>query len=276
MPTLSERYYTGREVQRKLGITEPALRNLVNQRRLRKITPPGRKTGVYLREEVDTYAEKWFAFLTAEEPPKTIFQVAKIEDMDGEYNLAYRALGRTMSAELRREWLKKNPESDFVVKHNGKVVGFFRLLPVKHDRLMQFMAGEIRGWDISAEDVEPFEPGKPVECIIMGTAGEPDVDETTRKHYVAILLRGVLRKLEEFGRRGIIITKVYATSQTPSGVAMGLHAGMEQFGPKVGKRLTFVADIEQSDIFLFDTYKRGLAEWKRQSKTNAGSVKESK
>jgi len=37
MPTLRERYYSGRDVQRKLGITEPALRNLVNQKKLKKV-----------------------------------------------------------------------------------------------------------------------------------------------------------------------------------------------------------------------------------------------
>lgn len=264
MAKLSDRYYTGREAQRKLNITEPALRNLVNQRKIRKIVPPGKQYGVYLREEIDTYAEKWLAFLSAKEPPKTIFEIAKAEDMDSVYELATRAIAPvTMSAELRRSWIEKNPDSCYVVKHDNKVVAFFHLLPVKHERLMQFMEGKIRGWDVTAKDVEPFETGNAVECLAI-IASEPDVSETTRMHYVTVLLRGIKREINKLGCRGVIITKIYATSETPTGIAMSIHAGMETYGPRVGKRLTFVMDIEKSKSFIVDAYQEGLAEWKKE------------
>src|SRR5437763_14964067 len=83
----SDRYYTGREVQRKLGITEPALRNLVQQKRLRKIYPPGRKTGLYLKLDVDTFAEKWEAFLFSREPPQITFHLAQAVDTEAENDL---------------------------------------------------------------------------------------------------------------------------------------------------------------------------------------------
>ncbi len=266
MPNLSDRYYSGREAQRKLGITEPALRNLVNQRKIKKIVPPGKQYGVYLREEVDIYAEKWLAFLTANEPPKTTFEIGKPEDMVGVYKLAQRAIApKTMDADLRRAWLEKAPESTYVVKHDDKVVAFFHLIPVKHNTLMNFMEGKIRGWDITAEEVETFEQGKPVECLAI-IASEPDVSETTRMHYVTVLLRGLRKQMGELGRKGYIITKIYATSETPTGIAMAIHVGMEAYGPKVGKRLTFVWDIEKSQSFLFDAYKEGLKS-RRKNKT---------
>src|SRR5437667_5962575 len=111
MVKLSDKYYSGREVQRTLGITEPALRNLVNQRKIRKVIPPGRQHGVYLKEEIDTYAEKWFAFLTAQELPKVIFETGKAEDMEAVSKLAQRAISPTdMNADTRKEWLEKNPQ----------------------------------------------------------------------------------------------------------------------------------------------------------------------
>ena len=268
MPKLSDRYYTGREVQRKLGITEPALRNLVNQRKLRKIIPPGRTYGVYLKEEVDTYAEKWLAFLTAKEPPKTTFEKAKAEDMEAENALAQRAIGSPgrMTAEVRRAWLAKNPAGHYLLKHDGKLVAYFWVLPVKHERLMAFMEGEIRGGDITAEDVETFEPGKPVECLLVGIASEPDVGEITRMHYVQHLLRGVRREAGQLGRKGALITKVYATSDTPTGITTAIHVGMEEYGPRVGKRLRFVLDVEKSQSFLLDDYKQGLAQWRKEQR----------
>lgn len=266
MPKLSDRYYTGREVQRKLGITEPALRNLVNQRRLRKIMPPGRKYGVYLREEVDTYAEKWLAFLTAKEPPKTTFEPARLEDMEAENELARRAIGSpgAMTASVRRTWLEKNPEGDYHLRYNNKLVAYFRLLPVKHERLIAFMEGRIRGGEIAAEDVETFEPGKAVECLIVGIASEPDVSDDTRMHYVQHLIRGVMREMGKLGRKGVNITKIYATSDRPTGIATAIHIGMDEYGEKLGKRLRFVLDVEKSQSFLLDQYKKGLLEWKKE------------
>ena len=263
MAKISDRYYTGRDVQRVLGITEPALRNLVNQKKLRKIIPPGKQTGVYLKEEVDTYAEKWFAFLTAEEPPKTTFEKANREDMEAVYELSKRAIGPTMNAQTRQAWLSKNPESCYVVKHKEKIVAFFHFIPIVHQTLMKFMNGEIRGWDIKAEDVEAFHPGKDLECLAI-IASEPDVDNDTRRHYVTILIRGIMRELHKLGTQGVIITKVYATSQTPTGIAMAMHGEMQEFGARLGKRLTFVLDMQNTQSFLANSYQKGLALWKKE------------
>lgn len=272
MPKLSDRYYSGRDVQRKLGITEPALRNLVNQKKLRKVTPPGKQHGVYLREEVDVYAEKWFAFLTAQEPPKTTFEIAKAEDMDAVYSISQRSIGSTMSAETRRIWLSANPESCYVVKHGGKVVAFFHLLPLKHGTLTAFMEGKIRGWNIGAEDVETYKPGKSIECLAI-IASEPDVDETTRMHFVRVLIRGLMSEMRKLGQKGILITKIYATSETPTGISMAIHAGMETFGERLGKRLTFIMDTETTKSFLLDSYKEGLAEWKKEQSKQPKAAK---
>ncbi|MBA2394693.1 MAG: helix-turn-helix domain-containing protein [Ktedonobacteraceae bacterium] len=264
MPKLSDRYYTGREVQRKLGITEPALRNLVNQRKIRKITPPGKQYGVYLKEEIDTYEEKWLAFLAEKELPKTTFEIGKISDMEKVYDIAKRAITPgTMTAELRSSWLEANPESCYVVKHDDKVVAFFHLLPLKHECLMQFMEGKIRGWNITADNVEKFEEDKPVECLAI-IASEPDVNETTRMYYVTVLLRGLRKELHKLGKRGVILTKIYATSETPTGIAMSIHAGMEAYGPTIGKRLTFILDVATSTSFLAKSYREGFSEWQKE------------
>jgi hypothetical protein len=271
---ISDRYYSGREVQRILSITEPALRNLVKQRKLRKIVPPGREYGVYLKEEVNTYAEKWLAFLTVKEPPKTIFTRATEQDMEEEQELARRAIGSPglMTSEIRRAWLAVCPEGDYHLRHNNKLVAYFRILPVKHERLIEFMEGKIRGGEITADDIDPFEPGKPVECFLVGIASEPDVGELTRMHYVEHLIRGTLRELEELGRKGYIVTKIYATSDTPTGIAMAIHAGMEEYGQRIGKRLRFELDPEKSQSFLIDGYKKGLAEWKKEQRRSTSKA----
>src|SRR5260370_39578515 len=121
MSKWNENYYSGREVQKILGITEPSLRNLVNQRKIRKIIPPGRRNGVYLKAEIDKYAEKWLAFLAAEEPPKTVFRMARSEDMIAQENLDTRTIGPGgMPVETLKAWLDANGESDYHVYPNKK------------------------------------------------------------------------------------------------------------------------------------------------------------
>lgn len=260
----NERYYTGRDVQRKLGITEPALRNLVQQKKLRKIYPPGRKTGLYLKTDVDTFAEKWEAFLMSREPPQMTFRLAGPEDMEAENELDRRAVGGAgMTTAVRRAWLAINPESDFHVKYDNKLVAFLRFLPLKEHALNAFMNGDIRGRDIPAEAIETFEPGKPVDCIVIGIASEPDINEITRTHYMLVLLRGVANELTKLGERNIHLRRIYATSESPTGIAMALHVGMQELPPRLGKRVRFVLDVEQSQSFLALAYKEGLAEQRK-------------
>jgi len=262
----SDRYYTGREVQRKLGITEPALRNLVQQKRLRKVYPPGRKTGLYLKTDVDTFVEKWEAFLMSREPPRVTFDLARLEDMEAENELDRRAVGGAgMTAEVRQAWLAVNPECDYHVKYDNKLVAFLRLLPLKQKMLDAFINGEIRGREIPALEVETFEPGKPVDCLVIGVASEPDVNEISRTHYMLVLLRGTAKELRKLGQRHIIIRKIYATSESPTGIAMAMHVGMQELPPRLGKRLRFVLSVEQSPSFLASAYREGLEE--RQKNT---------
>lgn len=261
---LSDNYYTGREVQRLLGINEPRLRTLVANKKLNKVYPPGRKTGVYLKSEVDRFAQEWEAFLLVKEAPRVKFAIATVDDMPSEYELAKRILGATMSIEQRQSWIKKNPECDYVVKYGDKVVAYLTLLPLKHETIKAFMEGKIRGWQLTPDDIETFEPNKDIECIIMGTASDPDLGEETRTHYMLVLIRGMIDELRKMGQRGIRLTKIYATSETPTGISMSLHLGMEEIKPRLGKRLRFVLDVEKADSVLLKSYKEGLAEWTKE------------
>lgn len=267
---LSEKYYTGREVQRKLGITEPALRNLVNQRKIKKIIPPGRTYGVYLKTEIDRFAEKWEAFLMAEEPPKTIFRIARSEDMTAEQDLDHRSVGTIgMPAEVKRAWLAVNGESDYHVYHDNKLVAFLFLVPIRHEIIDAFMQGTIHWRDIDPQkDIETYAPGKPLDVFVQGIGSEPDVDETTRMHYMLVLLRGAAEELKKLGRRGVVIKKLYARSQSPTGIAMAIHTGMQEYKPmpRTGKLVRFELDIETSHAYLAQAYKEGFEEWKKEQK----------
>jgi hypothetical protein len=266
-------YYTATEAIERLGISEGMLYNHVRNGNLHRVVPKGRKQGFYLKSEVDALASNLQRFFAsgetethAEKRGGSVFQVARPEDMDGVYELASRLFSRTTSADQRRVLLAQNPDGNYVVKHEGKVVAYLILRPLKHERLMAFMSGQIRAWDLTPEDIDVFEPGKAVECLFSNISSEPDVNKEKRVSYVVRLLYGTAHELERLGHKGIIITKIYAVSDTPTGIAMAVRAKMKPFGPPLGKRLTFELDVETSESLLLKGYKRGLAAWREEQK----------
>lgn len=218
-------------------------------------------------KEPQSIAYTWEAFIMSKEPPsQTTFEIPDMDDMEDENELDRRTVGGAgMTTEVRKSWLNINSSLDYHVRHNGKLVAFIRLLPLKHETLENFMEGKVRGKDIPTSAIETFEIGKPIECLVIGIASDSDVDEEIRTHYVLTLLRGTMRELEKLGEQGIIITKIYATSESPTGIAMAVHLGMEQVPGKIGRRVKFVLNIDNSDSLLASRYKRGLEKWKKQN-----------
>ena len=194
-----------------------------------------------------------------------VFALATPDDMDGVYQLAIRLFGRAASADQRRSWLAREPRGHYVVRRlDGRIVASLYLLPIRQERILAYMRDEIRARDLIAEDIEPYAPGQISECIIGSIASDPDADRDTRANYVAVLLRGVQADLERLGREGVAISRVYAWSETPEGIAMCLRLGMEQWAIPQDGRMTFYLDIASSDVFVLQGYKRGFAEWQRE------------
>ncbi|GEM_PF-1223478 len=198
--------------------------------------------------------------------PKLVFRLATRDDQEEEYELAQRIFGpATHDLETRLRWYDKNPEMDYVVTEDEEIVAYLNLMPVKHETIMAFMNGDIRGWQISTDDIEPFAPGRPLECIAMAMATTPDAPEPERKAYSATLLHGMANVLTSFGERGVEITRIYATSATPSGISLLLHAGFLETGTRLGKRIAFLLDVQASDLPLLRGYKAALSRFQNRT-----------
>ncbi len=264
-------YMSASQAAKALGVTRAMLGIYVRQNKLHRYGPDTRQQKFYMASEVQALVDADKAFFGVGEEMKEstvenhtfVFAQATPEDAEGIYEIARRNFGHTSSADLRRPLIARCPEGNYVVKDNGVVVAYIHIQPLKHDRLMAFMHGDIRGWDITADDLDCFEPEKTVEVLIKSIGSDPDVDREIRLNYVRRLLRGTSEELEKLGSQGVIISKVFATSDTPTGIAMSLRAHMTQLG-MLGKRLTFMLDVETSNIPLLQAYKRRLAEWRKQ------------
>jgi hypothetical protein len=240
-----------------------------------RITPykPGtRKYGFYKEEEVRKLAEMDKAFFGTEKGKDigAIFSLATLEDMDGVSELARYLLDSKITADQRREWMRREPRGHYVVKRkDNTVVAYLYLQPLIHDRLIAYMNKEIRGWNIAEDDIDSFEPGKPVEVMIGGIGSLSDVknakEEEIGMNYAAVLLRGVFKDIVRLGREGVTMSKLYAYSETRDGIAWCTYLGMNRYAPPIGKRCTFQLDLEHDEVFnpYLLAYLEALIEWRK-------------
>src|SRR6266496_1472133 len=133
-------YYTAKEAQERLGIDKNRFNYLV---RIKKIIPPKRVQGVYSKLEIDKLARELIAFMVHDESQGLVFSKATKEDIEEEYELAAFMFGSSAvhSIPTRQAWLKANPDTDFIIRDQGRLVGFINMLPIKHETIVEFMAG---------------------------------------------------------------------------------------------------------------------------------------
>src|SRR5689334_8290742 len=104
-------FYTSSEARKKLGVSTSTFKNLVDAGEIRKITPPGKKQGVYVKEDVDKVAKRNLQTRRRKSEPilidwlyaKDVPAGLKLSQMvyPGEVNLA--------EAAIYQAWRKNNP-----------------------------------------------------------------------------------------------------------------------------------------------------------------------
>jgi hypothetical protein len=269
-------YLTSAQAAEILGCSVGMVYNYERAGQLHKKIPPGRKQGFFVLEEVKNLAEGLSSFFETPIDPNTHkkdeleFSQATTNDMEGVYKVAASLFGDTTPAEARKPLIEACPEGNYIVKRNSKVVAYIHIQPLKHERMMAFMKGEIRGKDIKADDIDCFQPEKEVECLIksIGATKNIGTSEENCRHnqlrFLFKLLRGTALEMAKLGEKGIIIKRIYATSETTTGIAMAFSAKMEQYGKPLGTgRFRFILDVEKSDIPFLRPYNKALEQWKK-------------
>ena len=254
--------YTASEATRKLNMPATTFHHYVKTGKIKKITPPGRTEGYYEKAYIDKMARasQLFALQYASDP--ATFGVATDEDAQGIYEVIASLWGtlHTTPVETRLKWYQKNPEIDYVVKQEGIVSGYATIMPLKHETIEKLMSAKIRGWDITEEDVLPFTPGTPLECY-SGIAVRAGLYKSEK--YGMRLLAGIIDTFEEFAKKGIIISKLYAVSDTPDGVKLSRDLGFEEKPPAAGSTFNqYILDFNTSESSFAQEYRKLLTEHK--------------
>lgn len=255
---LSDKYYTFEEARAKLGMTKPRFQYWVKSGKIEKITPPKSKQGVYRKEEIDQLEKEIQAFFIADEASGLKFTKATGEDAREEIELSEFIFGKALhDISTHQQWLKKNPDIDFVLRENERLVGYINMYPMKPKAIEQFMSGRVRGWELSIDDLLPYTPNSQVECIIMDIATTQEAPKQQRIQFGARLIGGLIDFIFDLMKQQIVITKFHAIGSTPTGIAILKHADFQEIWHK-DKRVAFELDTMRSNSLLAQSYRRVL------------------
>jgi hypothetical protein len=261
-------YYTAKEACDLLGMTYSALRNQVNAGNLDSFTPLGRRQMVYYKDQVDRLARQLQSFLATRDTETSIFERATKEDIPACVAISQATFGASNSTPtaIRLSWMDKNSELFYVVRADDQVVGYASIVPLPMEKILKILREEEEPRDITPDDIEEFEPGKPVDLYIMATVIKPELSKTEKRIYGAKLVNGLMETLIALGGRGVIIHTLIGRSRMPDGIRILRRLGFaepkdfEETVAKTGKRI-FVIEVEQSAIPLVQQYRQALAEY---------------
>lgn len=261
---LAEFYYTAAEARKKLGVDESTFQYWGKEERIARVYLPGRKQPVYSRKEIDDLANEIEATVIIEKAKEVEFRKATIKDLEEENQLAQLVFGRAADVMPRKMYLESNPEGDYHLYDQGKLVAYITIFPLKKETITRFMKGEIRGWQISPNDIEQLVPGKPVELLLMDMVTTPTVPPQKRKEYGRFMIINLLKILQSWGAKGIEITKFHAIGGTSNGQHI-LESARFAKGEKLGTgRIPYELDVNSSDTKWLRGYKEALEVWKQQ------------
>ena len=252
-------YYTAGEARQLLDMDVGAFYYLIETGKIKRITPPGKKRGFYSKQQIERLTDQKLKQMHVEEDTGPTFMKATLDDLDEEYELATLLLNGNAPYGIPtyHTWLSKNPDTNFILRDQGRLVAFLLVLPVQRRTIKRWINGEIREWEIGAEDILPFTSMQPMECIVMSMATTSDVDKGVRRAYGLRLIRGYLHYLQLLAEQGITIARFYSMGTTVEGSTILRKAGFEERG-QIGKRVVFELTPATSFTLMAQAYSSSL------------------
>jgi hypothetical protein len=265
---IAKGYYTAQEAYTKLGMTRDAFNNYVKQGAIKKTTFVG-SHGYYKKTEIDALAERIETLLLTARDQELEYRIATLDDLDAEIDLAALNFGRKRAEatrEARIRFLQANPEITHYLFSQGRMVAAINLVPLTHDAILEFREGK-RGWLFDTSQIEQFEPGHRLECIIIDMMTTTRVTLDQRHRYASDLLNNFShRTLVEWGMRGVDIATIDACAGTEDGERILKRAGFKYTG-KHDEREMYRFDIDESNLKILQPYKTALAQWREQHRS---------
>lgn len=267
---VSELYYTPQEAQKVLGMTRDTFNNYVRRGTIKRYTILG-SHGHFLKREIDALANKIEAALLAAETRTITFRRAQFSDLDAINHLAYYHFGDGALTPERKaaryRYLEANPDSTFCLFGEDALLASIDILPLKHEAVLEFREGK-RGWQFPNEMIEQYEPGHPLELIIIDMMTTLNARPALRQVYALDLIRDVGQVFAEWGSKGVELVSIDACGGTELGRRI-LEDRFTYMGEKQPRRHMYYLDIASSDLLALKAYREAFAKWQADHKEEA-------
>ena len=252
-------FYTAKEVMQKLGIANSTLYHYVDTGKIKRVVPPGKKDGYYLKGEIDKMVKAKELFILQYASDTSTFDVAQEEDMQGITDLGIELFGKSGAPnyETRLAQYRANPEIFYILKQDDLLVGYLAMFPLKHEAIERIMSGvaesTFRTGVLVPENITQFESGEADELFMLIGVRQ---DLKKSRLYGARLISEGIGVMEQFARRGIVIKRLYATSRTRDGIKLSKDLCFKQVTPVAEEDdlLRFELDLETCSNPLFQKY----------------------
>jgi len=259
-----DKLYTASEARDRLGgMSSSSFKRLVDSGKIRKVVPPGKTQGRYIREDVDKLAEAMEQFVqiySASEPAEKLeFSQAKGKnDIQETVQIARQNLGdNAYELEKRMAWFKYTPKGDYILKHEGVAIGYFSMQAIKPESI-DHVFNHKSGRSVQLEDMLLIEPGRQLDVHISGIGIKKGISRQQAKQYGMILLNKLFDTLIDLGNQGVDIRRIWAKSSTVAGIKLCRELGFTELGYINDEQIGFVLDLEKSDLPAIKQYRRVL------------------
>lgn len=261
-------FCTASQARRRLGdISDGMLRQYLKKGLLTRIVPEGRTQGFYKREEIEALARKLDNFYP--EPDKQGAEFRRLErDEIPEFvtfiDEVFGGTGKSLSRRYR--WYDKNPETTFITRDKGEIVGGICLLPLTEEKFQEVMVrGDASSTKlIDAQDIETYQAGVPVRLYALSMGTKPGTSRSVKRARGATLIRGLAHFLISLGERGITIEVIAGRSETFDGIRLLRSIGFTEIRP-INHVRSFVVRVDESGIPLLSNYQRALEAYRKTS-----------
>jgi hypothetical protein len=257
-------YLTAAETKKLLGITDGMFYNFIDNGALKRMIPPGRKQGFYLKSQVEKLARDLQIFVSIREEDKSSFRKAEKTDMPAcaemfmTSNPRAQQQGLTASETIlktRLSWLDKNPDLFYVIEHDGEIVGFTSIIPLKLEKIKEILSSTDLAMNITPDEIEEFKPGKPLYIYIGTMRTKPDISRLQKRLYGVRLIGGLISTILDMLENGVNIQAFYAESESVDGIRILKHMKFTEI-PSVTDYKNYVLEMDKDGRATLEKYKQ--------------------
>ena len=226
--------YTASEAIKIIGVSPSTFYKLVNTGKINRVIPEGKREGGYRKQEVNLYVRNRKAMNAPYEMVTLDFGLALAEDLPQVFDLVSRVSdGHAVPEVVLKAWIRKNPQSVYVLRHKDEVVGYVSGFVLPMETLMLRMDGTRLNAEIPIDDILPIDTPGPVPFYIAEMAVKFSQESIRRGKPVPSAQLGKILFEHTFNliakdlpKQGCMIGELYAVGSSDFGIKMCKRLGM--------------------------------------------------